>query len=41
MSVAAAQAEAFYRELDNHTLQDLTGSGLLPMVTLPLERNTR
>ncbi|MFI2838585.1 RrF2 family transcriptional regulator [Mycolicibacterium sp. PDY-3] len=41
--VLAEAEEAFYRELDNHTLQDLTGSGLLPVVTLPLEiagRNT-
>lgn len=41
--VLAEAKEAFYRELDNHTLQDLTGSGLLPVVTLPLEiagRNT-
>lgn len=35
--VLAEAKEAFYRELDNHTLQDLTGSGLLPVVTLPLE----
>jgi len=33
--------EAFYRELDKHTLEDLTGGGLLPVVTLPLERITR
>ncbi|MCV7431913.1 RrF2 family transcriptional regulator [Mycolicibacterium bacteremicum] len=39
--VLAEAKEAFYRELDNHTLQDLTGSGLLPVVTLPLERTTR
>lgn len=26
--------EAFYRELDNHTLQDLTGSAVLPLVSL-------
>ncbi|AHC24204.1 MULTISPECIES: RrF2 family transcriptional regulator [Mycobacteriaceae] len=41
--VLAEAKEAFYRELDNHTLEDLTGSGLLPVVTLPLEiagRNT-
>ena len=41
--VLAEAKEAFYRELDNHTLQDLTGSGLPPVVTLPLEiagRNT-
>ncbi|TQK30574.1 Rrf2 family transcriptional regulator [Arthrobacter sp. SLBN-53] len=41
--VLAEAKEAFYRELDNHTLGDLTGSGLLPVVTLPLEiagRNT-
>ncbi len=41
--VLAEAKEAFYRELDNHTLEDLTGSGLLPVVTLPLDiagRNT-
>jgi Rrf2 family nitric oxide-sensitive transcriptional repressor len=33
--------EAFYRELDKHTLQDLTGGGLLPVVSLPLKSSER
>jgi Rrf2 family nitric oxide-sensitive transcriptional repressor len=33
--------EAFYRELDKHTLEDLTGGGLLPVVSLPLESSER
>jgi Rrf2 family nitric oxide-sensitive transcriptional repressor len=39
--VLAGAKEAFYRELDNHTLQDLAGSAVLPVVSLPLERITR
>lgn len=38
--VLAEAKEAFYRALDNHTLEDLAGSGLLPVVTIPLERTT-
>ncbi|MCF6391006.1 Rrf2 family transcriptional regulator [Mycobacterium sp. MBM] len=36
--VLAEAKEAFYRELDNHTLADLAGSGLLPVVTVPLRQ---
>ena len=39
--VLAEAKEAFYRELDKHPLEDLAGSGLLPVVTVPLERITR
>jgi Rrf2 family nitric oxide-sensitive transcriptional repressor len=39
--VLADAKEAFYRELDNHTLEDLTGGGVLPVVTLPVKRPER
>lgn len=39
--VLAEAKEAFYRELDKHTLDDVTGSGLLPVVTLPLKTPER
>jgi Rrf2 family nitric oxide-sensitive transcriptional repressor len=39
--VLADAKEAFYRELDNHTLEDLTGGSVLPVVTLPVKRPER
>lgn len=33
--VLAEAKEAFYRELDTHTLEDLAGGALLPVVPLP------
>lgn len=39
--VLAEAKEAFYRELDSHTLEDLTGGALLPVVTLPLKSPER
>lgn len=42
--VLAEAKEAFYRQLDGYTIDDLSGGALLPVVSLPLipsERNPR
>lgn len=39
--VLAEAKEAFYRQLDGYTIDDLSGSALLPVIALPLERKPR